>query len=323
MKNKRKTILIGLLIVFLIAVSLVNQQVSQDSEGEEGEKGSPIGRDYIAVIRVDGPIVGNESPAGLLSNGESASSARLMSEFRRARRDNRARAVLLRINSPGGSATASQEIGDEMARLRQAGKKIIVSMGDSCASGGYWLAANSDYIYANPSTLTGSIGVYIGYTNYEELMNKIGVHSEKIKSGAHKDILDPNRPMTAEERALVQGMVNDIYEQFLDVVANGRHMDREAVRRLADGRILTGRQAMDAGLVDAMGNYYDALAYTAEQVGMDPDKPVVREYSSGNSLQKIFSLEMQNAISQGILNALHAALPTTGAQTETEVPHVR
>ncbi len=316
--HTRKQWIMGGLIVLLLILALIGRPALQKDTDTEIRGGS----DYIAVIRVDGPIVGGGEIPGLLGAGTVATSEQLMKDVRRATFDPHAKAVLLRINSPGGSATATQEIGDEIDRLRDAGKPIIVSMGDSCASGGYWLAAKGDYIFANPSTMTGSIGVYIGYTNYEELLGKLGIRNDKIKSGAHKDILSPDRPMTDEERALVQSMVNDIYEQFVDVVAQGRHMDRDAVKAIADGRIMTGRQAQEAGLVDALGNYYAALSYTAEQADLDPIRPPIKEYGNDNSWSRFFSMSLSQHIAAGVRAALHDAL-TDMTQADTEVPHAR
>ncbi len=314
--NKKKQFFIGGLILILFAVSLL----IRPSEPEKAPAPS-FDKGYVAVIRAEGPIVGSAGMPGLLGGSTGASSDRLMRDFRRALNDPNAKAVLLRINSPGGSATATQEIGAEMDRVREAGKKIIVSMGDSCASGGYWLAAKGDYIFANPSTLTGSIGVYIGYTNYQELMDKLGIKNDMVKSGEHKDILSPDRPMTEEERILIQGMVDDIYEQFLDVVATGREMDREKAKELADGRIFTGRQAMELGLVDEMGNFYDALAYTANMAALPTDNTPVKEYGESVPWQRIFSAELRNKLLQILINEIPDS--ETKVMTETEVPYVR
>lgn len=319
--QKKKQWLIGGVIVLCLLISIFLQARPSEPSGKDF-----VGEDYVAVIRVEGPIVASAGPAGLFGGIESASSERLMREFREAAKDERAKAVLVRINSPGGSATATQEIGTEMDRLRAAGKPIIISMGDTCASGGYWMAAKGDYIYANPSTLTGSIGVIIGYTNYRELLEKIGVTNDPIKSGEHKDILSPNRPMTEEERALLQDMVNDIYSQFVDVVAAGRRLEPARVRELADGRVFTGRQAKELGLVDALGNHYDALAYTAELVGLDPEDTPVREYGEPTPWQQIFGTQLQAALQETLAQAFSQGLTeftTRLRAAESEVPHVR
>ncbi len=239
-----------------------------------GGTAEPVGKDYVAVVRIDGTIYGGAETGGLLAQQQGTASERIMRELRAARLDPHAKAVLLRINSPGGSAAAAQEIAEEVDKVKSGGKPVVVSMGDLCASAGYWIACRGDYLFASPASMTGSIGVYIDYNNIEELMNKLGVYNEKIKSGAHKDILSMWRPMTESERALLQQMVDDIYSQFIRVVSDGRRMDEEKVRALADGRVFTGRQALDAGLIDALGNYYDALNYAASRAGFaDGDVP--------------------------------------------------
>lgn len=317
MDKKKKRWVIGAIILLCIVFAVFLQPSRPAKKTVSTDNG------YVAVIRVEGPIVGAaDIPSNLFSGGTTASSGRLMKEIRQAAADPAAKAVLLRINSPGGSATASQEIGDEIDRLKTSGKPVVVSMGDMCASGGYWLAAKGDRVFANPSSMTGSIGVYIGYTNYEELMGKLGINNDKIKSGAHKDILSPDRPMTPEERALVQGMVDDIYEQFVEVVATGRQMDPQQVRELADGRIFTGRQAQAAGLVDAMGNYYDALDYTANLVGLPTTDVPTREYGDDSvSWQRLFGAELRGAFRKSIGSL--ARREGLNARTEWEAPHAQ
>ncbi len=275
MDQKKKRWCIGLLAAAVIGAGMV----STAEKHSAGFKNTG----HVAVIRVQGPITGGDS-GSLLQSGEGVTSGQLMKEFREARKDENVKAVLLRLDSPGGSASAAQEIAWEIDKYKDAGKPLIVSIGDTAASAAYWLASKGDTVYANPGTMTGSIGVYMEYYNVQELADKLGVTEEKIKSGKHKDIFSPFREMTEEERAIVQGMVNDIYEQFLDEVAKGRHMDKEEVRQLADGRIYTGRQALDKKLVDKMGNYYDALEAAAEAGGLNTvDIPVV-EYGKPNSL---------------------------------------
>jgi protease-4 len=178
-------------------------------------------------------------------------------------------------------------VGEEIKKLRQSGKPVIASMGDVAASGGYWLAAVTDKIYANPATLTGSIGVYIPYSNWEELFKKVGIRSEKIKSGPHKDILSPDRSLTDEERVILQAMVDDLYEQFVSVVAEGRQLDKATVRKLADGRIYTGNQAKALGLVDELGNLYDALD-AAKQLGGLKGDAQIKEYGRSTPWNALF-----------------------------------
>lgn len=257
--------------------------------------GEPAGRNYVAVVRVDGTIYGGEEGGGLFSQQQGTASERVMRELREARLDPRAKVVLLRINSPGGSAAAAQEIAEELDKVRSAGKPVVVSMGDLCASAGYWIASRGSYLFASPASMTGSIGVYIDYNNIEELMDKLGIRSEKIKSGPHKDILSMTRPMTEEERALLQQMVNDIYSQFIRVVADGRRLEETRVRELADGRLFTGRQALDVGLIDALGNYYDALNHAGNMAGFEEGAIPVRTYGGAARLSGLFASDLREA----------------------------
>lgn len=243
----------------------------------------------VAVIRVNGPIVGGDDADMAWGSPSSTTSGALMRQFRKARQDDSVQAVLLRVNSPGGSAAATQEAAAELQKLKDSGKPVVVSMGDTAASGAYWLAAYGDKIYANPSTITGSIGVYMSYYDVQGLSEKLGVREEKIKSGPHKDIFSPFRPMTEEERRLTQNMVDDMYEQFVAVVAEQRHMDGEKVRSLADGRVFTGVQAKEAGLVDELGNYYDALGYAGTLIHADPDKVAAVTYDDAFSWDQLLS----------------------------------
>ena len=243
----------------------------------------------VAVIRVNGPIVGGDDADMAWGSPSSTTSGALMRQFRKARQDDSVQAVLLRVNSPGGSAAATQEAAAELQKLKDSGKPVVVSMGDTAASGAYWLAAYGDKIYANPSTITGSIGVYMSYYDVQGLSEKLGVREEKIKSGPHKDIFSPFRPMTEEERRLTQNMVDDMYEQFVAVVAEQRHMDGETVRSLAAGRVFTGEQAKEAGLVDELGNYYDALGYAGTLIHADPDKVATVTYDDAFSWDQLLS----------------------------------
>lgn len=249
--------------------------------------------EQVAVIHVEGVIVGGRGQGGLLGDGGGTDS--IIRQIQSARDDVEVRAVVIRINSPGGSAPASQEVGEELKKLRSSGKVVVASMGDMAASGGYWIAALCDTIYANPGTITGSIGVYIPYANWQELFKKVGISGEKIKSGPHKDMLSPERPMTEKERAIVQEMVDDLYEQFVAVVAEGRKMDPAKVRQLADGRIYTGRQARTLGLVDEMGTMEDAVRAAAKTAGIS-GKPVLKEYGRSGFWEAIFGPSGQSLL---------------------------
>lgn len=294
-----------LLIAGVVAVSLVAAAFLVP-----GLKGKRSGgeRSKVAIIYVDGVIVGGRGQAGLL--GETGGTDAIIKQLHQARDDAAVKAVVLRINSPGGSAPASQEVGTEIKKLRATGKPVVASMGDVAASGGYWLAAVTDRIYANPATLTGSIGVYIPYANWQELYKKIGIQSEKIKSGPHKDILSPDRPMTAEERAIIQVMVDDLYGQFVAVVAEGRKMDPARVRQLADGRIYTGSQAKELGLVDELGTMYDAIDGAAAMAGIK-GKPALKEYGKVSPWALLFGSHDELSLERLFFRQIRQDAPLT------------
>jgi len=209
----------------------------------------------------------------------------IINELHSYRDNNSIRAIIVRINSPGGSAAASQELYEELKKIRSSGgKPVVVSMGSTAASGGYYIACGADEIYANPATLTGSIGVIMNFTNWEKLIKKVGIRFEVVKSGKNKDIGSPNRPMTEEERELLQEIIDDVYDQFIEAIyeSRGKHLKRsmdrlqlepedsgttdsvrQYLRNLADGRIFSGRQAFEYGLVDRLGNLQDAVKRAA------------------------------------------------------------
>jgi len=174
------------------------------------------------------------------------------------RKDRQIKAIILRINSPGGGVGPSQEIYSETRRTTRT-KRVIASLGSVAASGGYYVASAADSIIANPGTLTGSIGVLMEFVTVEELLKKIGVEMQVIKSGEFKDIGSPNRKMTQREREILKNLLVDIQNQFVAAVAEGRNLPEEKVLELADGRIFSGREAKELGLVDSLGNFRDAV----------------------------------------------------------------
>jgi protease IV len=187
-------------------------------------------------------------------------------------------AIVVHINSPGGGVAASQEIYEAINRARtEYDKVVIASMSSVAASGGYYVACGADKIIANPGTLTGSIGVIMQYQTYSELMNKIGIEVETIKSGELKGVGDYSRSMTKAEEQMLRSVIMDSYQQFVEVVARGRGMETEAVKPLADGRIYTGLQAYNLGLVDTLGTFHDAINLAADMVGLDENPETVRE----------------------------------------------
>ncbi|RMG52454.1 MAG: signal peptide peptidase SppA [Acidobacteria bacterium] len=179
-----------------------------------------------------------------------------------------ARAAVVRINSPGGTVGAAQEMHDGIKEVRKKGIPVVAALGDVAASGGLYVALAADKIVSNPGTITGSIGVIVKAHNLRQLYEKIGIEEERIKSGRYKDILSTFRPLTDEERALLQDVINDTYEQFLRAVVQGRHLPEERVRAFADGRIFTGRQAKQWGLVDELGGLQRAVELAAQMGGI-------------------------------------------------------
>lgn len=264
--------LIVVILLLALAATIAVALWGQDGGAGRGPRPAAGSGPVVGVIRIEGPITGGASTSGLL--GSSTGADHIINLLHDAREDDRVRAVVLRLNTPGGSAAAAEEIGVEIQRLRDAGKVVVTSMGDTAASGGYWIAALTDHIVASPATLTGSIGVIMELTNFEGLYERLGIEVETIKSGEHKDIGSPTRDLTEEERALLQGLVDDIFDQFVTVVAEGRGLSRQEVLAVADGRLFTGRQAVQAGLVDSLGTLTDAVEVAAELAGIDDDYTV-------------------------------------------------
>ncbi len=187
------------------------------------------------------------------------------------------RAFLIRINSPGGGVAASQEIYEELLKVRRVhGKPVVASMGSLAASGGYYVASAADRILANPGTITGSIGVIMQIPNFGELLQKIGIRSVVIKSGAYKDLASGTRELTPDERRILQSVLDDVHDQFIQAVADSRRLERRRVEQLADGRIFSGRQAQELGLVDELGNLQDALVRAGALAGI-PGPPTVTQ----------------------------------------------
>lgn len=225
--------------------------------------GAVVGSDHypsgdIAVLKVEGQIVD-----GLPT----------VIALKKFREDEKIKAIVVRIDTPGGAVGASQEIHDEIIKTRKV-KPVIASMGNTAASGGYYIAVACDHIMAAPGTVTGSIGVITQYFMIDELLKKFDLRWEIITSGKNKAIGSPFQDMTAEQRKIMQGLIDDIYDQFVTAVAQGRSMDKEVVRPLADGRIFTGRQAKEKGLVDELGNMYDAIDWAKNKANIK-DKPDV------------------------------------------------
>jgi len=246
---RRIFLLAGIGIALLLLVNLLFPDLDLSTE------------DRVALIRVEGVILDSQST---------------VTDLKRFGENPNVKAIVLRIDSPGGGVVASQEIYDAVQRVRNKNNKaVIASMGTVAASGGYYIAAATDRIVANPGTLTGSIGVIMETANVEGLLKKIGVEGIVVKSGKFKDVGSPLRKMTDEEQALLQAVMDDVHKQFIDAVAEGRALEPSAVQALADGRIFTGRQAKEAKLVDELGNLEDAIQLAADLAGIEGEPKVV------------------------------------------------
>ena len=246
---KKACFIITGLLVFLLFISLFLTLF---------QKNIPLGN-RLALIRIEGPIMDSKNATD---------------EIKEYTKDNSIKAIVLRIDSPGGAVAPSQEIYEEVKKAVSK-KKVIVSMGSVAASGGYYIASPATKIIANPGTLTGSIGVIMEIPNIEGLMNKIGIKTEVIKSGRHKDIASAFRTMGKEEREILQGVMDNVHEQFMKAVAEGRKIEIEEVRKIADGRIFTGEQAKTHGLIDDLGTLEDAIKTAATLAGIKGEPVVV------------------------------------------------
>jgi protease-4 len=220
-----------------------------------------VGSGRVALVKIEGVLVTSDN---------------IVDELHDYAEDSSIKAIVIRIDSPGGGVVPSQEIYNAVKYAKKEGKKVVVSMGSVAASGGYYVAAAADKIVANPGTLTGSIGVKMEFANLEKLLEKIGVQGMVVKSGEYKDIGSPFRTMTEPEKKLLQSVIDDVHSQFISAVAEGRQLQEADVRAIADGRIFTGQQALALKLVDQMGDLSDSIQLAGSLAGIK-GKPAVIE----------------------------------------------
>lgn len=286
MVRKRMTALVTVFAVLIAGIfveRLSSSDLAADSSGYylEEEVLSGSGENKIVQLFVNGVISGQRNASGLPSMAEV-----LHEQLRRVEADPSVKAVVLRIDSPGGEVVATDEIHSQLLHLKkERNLPIVISMGSTAASGGYYLATAGDSIFANPNTLTGSLGVIFNLLNYGEAINKLGVHQYSIKSGRFKDIGSPARAMTTQEQHIFQTLVNDSYNKFVDVIVNGRNLPREKVLEIADGRIYSGEQAKDLGLIDQFGDLDEATQYALALSG--ETEAIVVRYKEQLSLRSL------------------------------------
>lgn len=254
----------------------------------------------VAVLPIEGVIQSGESESALLMETTGARTvARLL---RTAARDPRIKALVVHIDSPGGSAAAAQEIYLSLRSFKdRTGRPVLAAMGDVAASGGYYVACAADKIYALPSTLTGSIGVIWQSVNIGQLLANWGIKPETLKAGRFKDTGSFFRSLTPQERELLQRMLDDVHEQFIADVAKGRRLPVEKVRAVADGRVLTGRQAKALGLVDALGSLEDAVRDARQQVNLPDTAPVWTLQRRRGLLDRLMGTQFAPLLPKGIL----------------------
>lgn len=272
--------LIAGLVVFVCLLSIIlgiwiilNTSVERKISRISRLEGVLPGKSGVGIVYIYGSLYtsGRGGGWGRFLSGTD----RIVEQLRRIAKMKEVKAVVLRINSPGGTVAAVQEVYEEVLSLKKQGKKVVVSMADTCASGGYYIAAAADKIVANPGTLTGSIGVMMSLGNVEELFRKIGIRTEVIKSGKYKDIGSAVRAPTPEEKQLLQGVIDDAYEQFLKAVEKGRQLSLPKVKELAQGQIFTGRQAKKLGLVDELGTLQDAVELVGKLAGIKGEPRII------------------------------------------------
>lgn len=275
---KRRPFLRGCLVVTLVLLAfffllgILSQM--DDLSLQRGEK--------VAVLPITGLITESEET---------------IDQLKKYARDESVRAIVLRINSPGGGVGPSQEIHEEVRKLR--GRKVVVtSMGALAASGGYYIACGSRKIFANPGTITGSIGVIMPFVNLEELARKVGIKGQEVKSGRFKDAGTSMRALNPDERQLLQGVVDNTFRQFVLAVAEGRGLTEAAVMKVADGRIMSGEQARALGLVDSIGNLEDAVAEAGRMAGVKGEPHVVSPSKKKLSFIDLFRQEMRSLIEE-------------------------
>ncbi len=297
MKNLKRIVfgvafagVLGLLVLVFMSVGSVAVLLA---ESQGGAKVYGESKPHLSLVKLTGPIVDADE---------------FLEVIETIKKNEASKGVLLRINSPGGAAAASQEIYKALLDLRKK-KPVVVSLGNVAASGGYYIAIAGDKIFTNPATITGSIGVIAQFPNAEKLFEKVGVSLTVVKSGKFKDAGSLFRASTAEERAYLQGVINHTYEQFVRDISDSRELELKEVKVLADGRIFTGEQAVQYNLVDTLGGLLDAKAYLIQQSTLTGDPLFVEPKEGGDFLSKLTSQSHSEALlMQNLVKVFHSGI---------------
>lgn len=305
----------GLLLIFSIGFQLATTVATTDftqlfNQGDKKFNERVIdagkGAEKIAVLHLEGVIQGG-SEGGLLNTG-GYNHQRFLDMLEEAGEDRTVAGIVLQVDTPGGGVVESAEIRDKIKEIQEEYEKpVYISMGNTAASGGYYVSAPADKIVAHPATLTGSIGVIMESMNYAELADKLGIDFNTIKSGEFKDIMSSNREMTDDERAILQTMIDELYDEFVDVIVDGRDLSDKEVRKLGDGRVYTGTQAKENGLVDELGSMDDTIAMM--KADYDFKDAQVVEYESKTGISELIGVKVQNMFgSESDLNGMNELL---------------
>ncbi|MFA6233011.1 MAG: signal peptide peptidase SppA [Bacteroidota bacterium] len=264
---------------FLLITAVTSESTTDTVEDTYGGAGS----ERVAIVQISSTIVESED---------------IIRQLRKYRKRSSVKAIVLRLDSPGGAVVPSHEIWEEVRRTRSYGKPVVASMGSVAASGAYYIACGADVIVANPGTITGSIGVISQFASFQQLLEKIGIESTTIKSGEFKDTGNPSRRMRPEEIEYLQRTIDNVYEQFVDIVARGRDMAPDSVRVLADGRIYTGQQAYKNGLVDTLGTLYTAIRIAGNLGKIKGEPRVMQEKEKETLLDILVGTRARRSIEQ-------------------------
>lgn len=323
MNSKRWIALVVAIALFLLSLGIGMSEIDdsdslatdfpvlfQDTDFKEKVIQTGVGKKKIVVLNLEG-VIQDLGSAPLMSS-VAYDHRRFLEMIKYAAEDPQVGGVILRVNTPGGGVVESAEIHAELKNLVAKDIPLYVSMGNTAASGGYYVSAPATKIVAHPATLTGSIGVIMQNVDISELAKEYGIDFNTIKSGEFKDILSPMRKMTEAEEELLQEMVDDMYSDFVDVIVEGRGMPEGDVRKIADGRVFTGKQAKENGLVDELGSLDDTIAMLKDDYGLENARVV--EYEVSISLSKIFTLSAKNILSkdQELLNVLNLLKESSG-----------
>ena len=278
-------VFIGLIFVgiaFLFFASVIKQETTS------GYYSTGSG-DKIGLVEINDVIINSED---------------VVQQIKKFREDKSIKAIILRINSPGGGVAASQEIYEEVKYTRDHGKLVVVSMGSIAASGGYYIACGSNLIVANPGTLTGSIGVIAQFISIKDLAEKLGIEETTVKSGELKDSGDPFKKMTDKDKEYFQDVVNNSFGQFLEVVSRERKINIDTLRQYATGRVFTGLQAKDIGLIDSIGTFEDAIRITSKMAGIEGEPRIVKERRRYSVFERLIgtSVDELTGIKQKLFN---------------------